>query len=201
MLFIRRKKDTQNWFTSDARFNELYPPYIQALANRHWTPVHIARAAAGFLASENNVRILDIGSGVGKFCLCAAHFKPNALYFGIEQRSHLVDHANNAAVLLGFSQVKFIHGNFTSLSLDAFDHFYFYNPFYENLVDTDKIDESIEYSAGLYRYYNRYFFQELAERPRGTKLATLHSMEDVIPTDFREVGKAFNGLLKCWIKV
>lgn len=51
---------------SDTDFNELYPPEIQMLARRHWTSIHIARQAASFLASKDS-KILDIGSGVGKF--------------------------------------------------------------------------------------------------------------------------------------
>ena len=54
------------------------------------------RKAANFLAAENNVRILDIGSGVGKFCLAASYYKPNAFYYGVEQRKSLVSHAETA---------------------------------------------------------------------------------------------------------
>ena len=39
------------------------------------------------------------------------------------------------------------HGNFTQLDFKNFDHFYFYNAFYENLAGTDKIDDSIDYSV------------------------------------------------------
>ena len=86
----------EKWFASDEQFNQLYPLSIQALARRHWTPLSVARKAAGFLAAENNVRILDIGSGVGKFCLAAAYYKPKAFYYGIEQRKSLVSHAEKA---------------------------------------------------------------------------------------------------------
>jgi len=32
---------------------------------------------------------LDIGSGVGKFCLAGAYYKPSASFFGVEQRKDL----------------------------------------------------------------------------------------------------------------
>ena len=59
------------------------------LDQRHWTPLCVSRKAADFLAAESNVSILDIGSGVGKFCLGAAYYKPDAYYFGVEQRKNL----------------------------------------------------------------------------------------------------------------
>lgn len=201
MLSTYRKRSPDPWFSSDARFNALYPEYIQSLARRHWTPINIARMAADFLVVEDGVSILDIGSGVGKFCLSAAYFKPDAFFYGVEQRRNLVQYADSAATVLGLDNVNFIHGNFTQLSLNDFDHFYFYNSFYENLVDTDKIDDSIDYSGELYHYYNRYLYRRLADTPCGTRLCTFHSMEDEIPPGFCEVGGACSGLLKFWIKL
>lgn len=194
------KRSADKWFTSDASFNGLYPQHIQDMSRRHWTPLNIARMAANFLVVEDDVKILDIGSGVGKFCLGAAYTKPNATFYGVEQRISLVQHSDSIAAVLGLHNVNFIHANFTQLSFRDFDHFYFYNSFYENLVDTDRIDDSIEYSGELYHYYNRYLSGQLARCEPGTRLATFHSMEDEIPPGFYEVGGAFGGLLKFWIK-
>ena len=68
MSLLEKRVAAQNWFGSDAQFNKLYPSSIQMLAQRHWTPLVVARKAAGFLAAESNVSVLDIGSGVEKFC-------------------------------------------------------------------------------------------------------------------------------------
>ena len=38
----------------------------------HWTPVHVARRAAQFLVTGPETRVLDVGSGPGKFCLVGA---------------------------------------------------------------------------------------------------------------------------------
>lgn len=201
MFLAHRQKSIDHWFTSDAHFNDLYPPDVQGLARRHWTPLNIAKMASTFLVTEENVKILDVGSGVGKFCLSASYFEPKAMFYGVEQRENLVRYAYNAADILSFDNANFIHGNFTQLSFKDFDHFYFYNSFYENLVDTDKIDDSIDYSGELYHYYCRYMFQQLSDTISGTRLATYHSMEDEIPPSFCEVGGALNGLLKFWIKL
>lgn len=200
MIVVPPQTNKKEWFESDARFNELYPQDIQILAKRHWTPLSVAGLAAQFLAVEGNVKILDIGSGVGKFCLAAGYYMPDASYFGIEQRENLVVQAESAKAVLKAQNVTFLKGNFTQLSFKDFDHFYFYNSFYENLVDTDKIDDRIVYSGELYNYYSRYMFKQLSESRSGTKLATYYSMEDEIPKTFFETGSSLGGLLKFWIK-
>jgi len=46
---------------------------------KQWTPLAIARKAAEFLA-EPGSKVLDIGSGIGKFCLTGAFFNPEATF-------------------------------------------------------------------------------------------------------------------------
>jgi len=201
MPLIEKRIYAEKWFSSDEQFDQLYPLSVQLLTRRHWTPLCVARKVANFLAAENNVRILDIGSGAGKFCLGAAYYKPKAFYYGVEQRKSLIIHAEAAREILHTENVSFIHGNFTQLDFKNFDHFYFYNAFYENLAGTDKIDDSIDYSGELYNYYNRYLFKQLEQKRGGTRLATFHSLEDEIPKSYHEVGSEFDNLLKFWIKV
>lgn len=201
MPLIEKRIYVEKWFSSDEQFNQLYPLSMQALARRHWTPLGVARKVAGFLAAENNVRILDIGSGIGKFCLSAAYYKPKAFYYGVEQRKSLIRQSEAARELLHILNVSFIHGNFTQLDFKNFDHFYFYNAFYENLAGTDKIDNSIDYSVELYNYYNHYLFKQLEQKPGGTRLATFYSLEDEIPQSYHLVGSEFNNMLKFWIKI
>ena len=201
MPLLGKIKDTEKWFTSDEQFNQLYPLSVQMHARKHWTPLSVARKSANFLAAEDNVKILDIGCGVGKFCLSAAYYKPKAFYYGVEQRKGLTNLAEIARGMLGLKNIHFIYGNFTLLDFRNYDHFYFYNAFYENLAGTDKIDDSIDYSGELYNYYNRYLFKQLEKKPPGTRLATFHSTEDEIPPGYHVVGSAYDNLLKFWIKV
>lgn len=201
MQVLEKNMAMEKWFDTDSRFNRLYPAAIQRLSGRHWTPLLVARMAGAFLAMENNKRILDIGSGVGKFCLAAAAHFPDCTYFGIEQRLDLLRHAEAARQQLGIANISFIHGNFTQLNLRNYDHFYFYNSFYENLQGTEKIDASIDYSEELYYYYSRYLLKELEKMPAGTRLATFHSMDDEVPAGFHIVGSAMDHLLKFWIKI
>jgi SAM-dependent methyltransferase len=190
-----------NWFDSDELFDGLYPASSTSLMKRHWTPLQVASKAAQFLAAEKNVSILDIGSGVGKFCIAAAHFMPEAFYTGIEQRENLVDQANEAKKTLGSKNVNFIHGNFTKLNFKKFDHFYFFNSFYENFSFTENMDTEIEYSKEIYEQYNYSLRIKLEQKPSGTRLATFHSTEDEIPEDFLVVGTEMDNTLKFWIKL
>jgi SAM-dependent methyltransferase len=201
MPLLEKENTEEKWIGSDERFNQLYPLSIQALAGRHWTPLIVARKAAAFLAAEKNVRILDIGSGVGKFCLAAAYSKPQAFYYGVEQRKSLIIEAEIVKKKLQLDNVSFIHGNFTQLDFKNYDHFYFFNSFYENLTGTNKIDDSIEYSHELYNYYNRYLFNQLQQKPAGTKLVTFHSLEDEVPEGYQLVAAEIGSLLKYWIKI
>ncbi len=198
---LMQKVNAENWFSHDRSFNQSFPAHLQAKAARHWTPLEVAETAADFLAPQNNLHVLDIGSGIGKFCLKAAYHKPNAIFYGIEQRKDLVDHAFEASDRFGISNVSFIHGNFTQLDLRQFDSFYFFNSFYENLNGSQKIDHSVEHSLPLYDYYNRYLYKGLEQLSTGTRIATYDSLEDEIPACYYVVKTAFHGLLKCWIKV
>ena len=188
-------------FRSDRQFNDVFPPSIRKFADRHWTPLSVARKVADYLSVKKGSKILDIGSGAGKFCLAAAHYKPEALFFGVEQRKNLVDEAEAAKASLGIDNAFFLHGNFMQTDFDLYDHFYFYNSFYENLIWGEKIDNTLEYSENLYRYYNRYLYKLLASRPDGTRLVTYHSVEDEVPADYQLVSSHLDGLLKCWIKI
>lgn len=191
----------KNWFASDIIFNSLYPKLIQEVAEKHWTPLTVAQKAAAFLAASPDGKILDIGSGSGKFCLTAAHFHPLNLFYGIEQRANLVDLSDRLAAQLQLENVFFICDNITNIDFKNYDHFYFYNSFYENIQGTQKIDSSIKYSEELYNYYNRYLFKQLSKRPAGTRLVTYHSFGSEIPSDYEVVHTDYNEFLKFWIKV
>ncbi len=191
----------KNWFASDKKFNSLYPKSIQEVAEKHWTQIEVAKKAARFLAISKDVKVLDIGSGAGKFCLTAAHYHPLTLFYGIEQRAYLVELSGKIAKELQLGNIDFICDNITNIDLEKYDHFYFYNSFYENIQGTQKIDSSISYSQELYNYYNRYLCKQLFKMPSGTRLVTYHSFGMEIPSGYEVVHTDYNEYLKFWIKV
>ena len=96
-------------FESDEIFNSIYPDNIQAVAKKHWTRLEVAKKSAQFLAISPDVKILDIGSGSGKFCFAAAHYHPATQFYGVEQRADLVDLCNNLKAQLKINNVTFIN--------------------------------------------------------------------------------------------
>ncbi len=192
--------DIDRWFGSDQRFDQLYPASERTLSSRHWTPLHMAREAARFLTSGDQVKILDIGSGVGKFWLAAAYYNPKPFYYAIEQRKQLVHKAEITRQILRFDYVSFKPGNFTQVNFRDYDHFYFYNSFYENIEPISRIDDSIDYSEELYKYYNRYLYGQLGQAAVGTRLATFHTPALDIPSCFSLADALFDNLLNFWIK-
>lgn len=191
----------EKWFSSDDKLHQLYPGSIRSLARMHWSPLYIAQKVISYLAQSDNIKVLDIGSGVGKFCLTGAFYKPSVLFFGVEQRKNLIEHAEIARKKLGLQNVQFLHRNFTQLNLNDFDHLYFYNAFFENLDGTDKIDNEIVYSNELYNYYTIYLYNQLERMPPGTKVATYCSWDDEIPPSYKLAETHFDYLLKFWIKL
>lgn len=194
-------QEIKDWFESDSIFDSLYPLPIQEVAEKHWTPLAVAEKAAAFLAVSPDVKVLDIGSGSGKFCLAAAHFYPQTFYYGIEQRPNLVSLSNKLAEQLGIENVRFIYGNIAKTDFEKYDHFYFYNSFYENIAGTQKIDSSVKYSDDLYNYYNRCLYKQLNKKPAGTRLVTYHSFGTEVPPGFEVTHTDYNEYLKFWIKI
>ena len=107
MPLPEKRIDAADWFDSDSHFDQLYPFAIQTLARRHWTPLYVARLAARFLAEDTAAKILDIGSGSGKFCLAAVYYHPRAFFYGVQQRKSLMHHPENAKEVLGFRKVTY----------------------------------------------------------------------------------------------
>lgn len=194
-------ESSEKYFRSDELFNSLYPEHIREVAARHWTPLEVAQKAADFLSTNKGAKVLDIGSGAGKFCLIAAHRHPGVQFTGVEQRAYLVDLCNQLKERLHLPNVHFISQNIRETDLSAFDHFYFYNSFYENIPGTQKIDYQVEYSERLYDYYNQVLYRKLNETPDGTRLVTYHSLEKEIPPRFMVVNSDYYNLLKFWQKI
>lgn len=195
------KLNRAKFFASDLVFNKLYTTQIRSLADRHWSTLEVAEKAAHFLTMDGNVKVLDIGSGVGKFCLAAAYYKPNSFFYGVEQRISLVEESNKVNELLQLSNVQFMHQNILETNFDLYNHFYFYNAFHENLSEDDKIDDAVAYSKDLYHNYTRYVFRQLEKKTSGTRLATYFSSELEVPSSFIEVYSEMNNNLKFWMKL
>jgi len=188
-------------FSSDTAFDSLYSLRAQQLSSIHWTPIETAKKAAAYLTGgPTGKNILDIGSGVGKFCIVAAHIFPDHIFHGVEQRKALIDEAIIAQNATKITNVQFIHANFTELDMDDYDHIYFYNSFSENLFHYKPIDNLIDISEAIYNEYLFQFYEILEEKPSGTRVATFHCNDEYIPPSYNRVQHITGEALKLWIK-
>jgi hypothetical protein len=187
-------------YQNDDAFDEHFSPRIKKLSQLHWTPLAVAQKAAEFLAPHPGCRVIDIGSGAGKFCIAAAHYCPESEFHGIEQREHLHLTALRSKALSGLENVQLMHGDFTQLSLNPYTGIYFFNSFAENLYTYGRIDNTIQHSASLYNYYANYLYKVLQEKPGGTRLASYHVSENEIPICYELIATDFKDNLKLWIR-
>ncbi len=184
---------------SDEDFNALYPPEMKVIADFHFTPIDVARVAATFLAHESGKKVLDIGSGAGKFCMIGAA-TTEGHFTGIEQRIELHDLAQSLAEKYHWPRVSFQHGNMLDIPFRSFDGIYYFNSFFEHLTPDDAIDDSITFSRTRHAKYVLYVKQQLALMPVGTRLVTFFSYANMIPWTYESVGTDFDGKLIKWIK-
>lgn len=189
----------QSIYETDIAFDSQYPIYIRELSELHWTPLAVIAVAARYLGRSEADRILDIGSGAGKFCIAGTHFAPGH-FTGIEQRKNFVNAGNKLIRTLGCTHATMLHGNFMDMNLKEYTGIYFFNSFHENIVLSDALDEKIELSADLYELYTAHLLAQLRAMPAGTRLATYWLSITEIPGAYRLEEQHFDGLLKLWIK-
>lgn len=191
--------EARHYLSSDAAFDSLLPIHIQKLSGIHWTPLNVAYTAARFLALDAQSKTIDIGAGVGKFCI-AGSAVAGGTFTGIEQRKNFVTIGNKAIKKLGLANVELVYGNFTELDITGYTGIYFYNSFHENLVFSDALDNKVEMSTELYEKYTAHLLQQLNAMAVGTRLATFWLAITEIPGCYKLKETHYNNLLKLWVK-
>lgn len=184
----------------DDNFDSIYPSHIRRLAKKHWTPISVAKTAALFLAHRRGIQVLDIGSGVGKFCMVGAALT-RGHFTGVEQRQELVDLSQTLSAYYDLDNTTYINANIISIDFSEFKGFYLYNSFFENLDKRNGIDKKIALSEKLYESYGSHVSEKLSSLPSGVRLATYYTDDWIVPTNFELVYNLFKGNLKLWEKV
>lgn len=188
--------------TCDDDFDRIFPAWARRLSDIHWTPVEVARRAAELLAVDSDTRVLDIGSGVGKFCLIGA-LTTGATFVGIEQRENLIDVARQTALHYDIVRAQFRLGNMMDLDWSEFDGFYLFNPYQENIFDfVTPISGAIQLSAQLYQQYVVATYAGLLSARIGTRVATYHGFGGVVPDEYQLIARdaVGTGCLEVWEK-
>lgn len=184
----------------DNEFDQIYQDSIKILSDLHWTPVDVALKAAELLVDSPNTKVLDIGSGAGKFCLVGASATVG-FFTGVEQRSFLVKLSKKIALQYDIKNTDFIHSNIMDVNFSNYDSFYFFNSFCENIIDIwPKIDSSVETSLSNYKKYTVYVHNELAKLESGTRVVTYCSEDIEVPNSYLLKEVYFDDLMKLWVK-
>jgi len=197
MLFEYLKSGIE---VEDSVFDAIYPETVQELAEIHFTPIAVSQEAARFLADKPNTRILDIGSGAGKFCLVGAACTQGH-FTGVEQRENLCAISRELSNHYRLRNVEFIHANITDIRFKDFDAFYFFNSFFENICASGMMDDTIPLDIQLYVKYAVYVKEQLDEMPVGTKLVTYFTYLENIPVSYKVQAVSADGKLKMWEKI
>lgn len=191
---LRQKK-----YPSDLAFDGIYPKSYQEHSARHFTPVGIAIKAAKLLVDSAEDKVLDVGSGVGKFC-CIGASVTNAQFYGVEKRKKLTNLSNKIKRVYKLKNAHFINSDFTELDFSQFSGIYFFNSFHEQMDETCILDETSKVSLKEYRQYHQALMQKLEECRSGTRLVTYYTFKNKIPSSYRFIDANETGLLKFYIK-
>jgi hypothetical protein len=197
-LFERVRTGAHVW---NARFDRILPIHWRRLSMTHCTPIDVARRAAQLLVTGRETRVLDVGSGPGKFCLIGA-LATLGHFTGVEQRPHLVEFSRSFARKYAIPRVYFLCANAGDLDWSRYNAFYFYNPFYENLDPDKKIDDRVELSPSLYDQYITMAQELLAQALPTTRVVTYHGMGGDMPDGYERILREFQntGFLELWIR-
>lgn len=191
---------------ADTNFDSVYPDWVRCLSPQHFSPVEVVQFAAAFLVEDAHTRVLDVGSGAGKFCIIGA-LATEGRFLGVEQQAALVEVARNAARDYGVAdRAQFIHGDMVSVDWQEFDAFYLYNPFFERVSQQQGLfasrGRSPESGTELWRHHVGVTRARLAEAPIGTRVATYHGFGGDMPPGYRCVGREGRGtdFVELWCK-
>lgn len=186
---------------ADGEFDRVYPERVRRLSARFWTPVAVAVRAAALLVDGGASRVLDVGAGVGKFCIVGA-LVTGASFTGVEERADRVAAARRAVAAFRVSSVTLVHGRMERVAFDSYDGFYFFNPFAEVLEPGLAGARGREAATRYWRDVSRAQAALVTARP-GARLVTYHGFGGLVPPGYRLVAReaSATGPLECWEKV
>jgi hypothetical protein len=161
----------------DREFDKVYPPFIERLSRVHWSPVAVAKRAAELLECGTDQTVLDVGAGVGKFCVVGALATP-ATFLGVEKRDRLVTIGQQLVQQHRVRRVELIQGDALALDWSRFDGLYLYNPFADSLPNELSI---------------RRTEMKLWEVRPGARVVTYHGFGGEMPSVYRLLARELAG--------
>lgn len=186
---------------TDEAFDSLLSERPRTKSRSYWSSVEAAQTAARLLREAGATRVLDAGSGVGKFCSVASLHMGRRVW-GIERRPELVDESRRLARALG-ADVEISEGTLADVDARRFDGFYFFNPFGEYVAaDEDRYDMSTPRSFDAYIKDARLVERWLRAVPVGTAMVTYNGLGGRIPASYRvrHTTHIRDDVMRLWVK-
>ncbi len=187
----------------DRAFDRFLPEDLGDLSADQWTPLEVALSVASWLRELGVRRVVDIGSGPGKFCVAAA-LAGDCELLGLEQNPRLVAVARSLAQLFRVQdRVRFVHGNLGDSELPPADAYYLYNPFAQHLfAPGDELGWGVASNQERYRR-DVMTAQDLFRRaPTGTVVLTYNGFGGLMPASYEgcRVQRELPCVLRMWRK-
>jgi hypothetical protein len=196
-----RRTLSRGMLVADRVFDEVFPREVRRPSSVWWTPVEVAVRAAKLLAPRPGCTILDIGAGVGKFCIVAAA-SVRAEVRGLEHRPHLVEIARETAAKVGVSASFAAGPSIEEQDASAIDGVYLFNPFAENLCTAaDWLDKTVELNEARFRADVRATEQLLGRARVGTRVVIYCGFGGEMPAGYVLVSReSVRGTFELWEK-
>ncbi len=185
--------------SSDEDFDMIYPLEVKRLSAVHWTPLAVGKRAARWLVQKKGDKILDIGSGAGKFCFIGA-LTTDGHFTGVEKIKKLTGISRKIQKKENIKNITFLNDDIKNVPLSGFAGIYFYNAFHELILENDTIENPALIAEQLYYDYSTYLYEQLENLPLNTRLVTYYGHINQVPNNYRLVDSDFENELKFWVK-
>jgi len=186
----------------DVVFDLLYKPHHRRISDMFWSPVAVVRKAMEWLPTDKRLSILDIGCGVGKFCLVGALASKHKMH-GVELRPHLVKEAEKVIKLFPESSISLKCGDAFAYDWTKFNVLYFFNPFAELNFPALQSEGETKSEGNVFARSVEQTQKRLDKLPRGTTVITYYTIGAPFPSGFERLqAQHFDtGYLELWKKL
>lgn len=185
----------------DFHFDSLLPTRPRVRSASFWSSVEVAQTASRWLTEAGALRVLDVGSGVGKFCTIASLSSSHRVW-GMELRQDLALASRHLAQKLS-AEVVILDEPLHTIDVRRFDGFYFFNPFAEHLMEPwERYDEQFPGSPDGFLRDVRTVERWLRAAPLGTAMVTYNGLGGRIPLSWmvQKSATVDGDPLRLWIK-
>ncbi|GBF42135.1 hypothetical protein LPTSP2_14210 [Leptospira ellinghausenii] len=175
---------------TDEIWDSLLPNEYRVLSPYQWTPIEIIRFTWEYLKTQSVYSVMDLGSGVGKFCLNLVQFANGSFpVYGVEDRKGLVTVSEKLMLKLKITGVTFTQSDFLVNFPYGHSHYYVFNPLYELMKGEHSIDFKKEKSAIEFIKNIQILKHHLYQCKKGTQVITYHGFGGSVLPGYKIVKK------------